>query len=254
MNRQTVECEDKENKAPSSKRPLPRRPMKDPSSPGDVTYEQLMSPLSCPLDPPPAPRPEYHRTLTEGRLLNTYIEPVSREPSRQNYDLQQHHFLCAGSSDRFYQDSVSRTLCESDMPPPLPTRNYTNMSTASPIDSQDLRSVSQLEQSHNVTVSAIEDTVGQYTDFTSVSEVRKISGPWSSRGALDLWPSSIEIDPESGDESCDSAEYAFLEDATEDQDISTESCDQLSTQHDFTVSFKVRYIFGKVAKINRKCH
>ena len=232
-----MECEDKENKAPS-KRPLPQRPMKAPSTPGDVTYEQLMSPLSCPLDPPPAPVPGYHRTLTEGRLLNTYIEPLSREQSRQNYEISHQ---CASKSDRFYQDSVSRTLCDSDMPPALPTRNYTNVSPSS-VDTQDLQSVSH---PYNITmVSGEDNTVDRFSDFSSVSEMRKISGPWTSRGALDLWPSSIEIEEDSGDDSCDSAEYAFLEDATEcpedqDQDNSTDSCDQLSTRHDFTVSFKV---------------
>ena len=238
-----MECEDKENKAPS-KRPLPQRPMKAPSTPGDVTYEQLMSPLSCPLDPPPAPVPGYHRTLTEGRLLNTYIEPLSSEQSRQNYELGHQ---CASKSDRFYQDSVSRTLCDSDMPPPLPARNYTDMSLSS-VDTQDLRSVSQQEHPHNVTmVSGEDNTVDRFSDFSSISERRKISGPWTSRGALDLWPSSIEIEDDSGDESCDSAEYAFLEDATEcdeEQDNSTDSCDQLSTRHDFTVSFKVGLHFN----------
>ena len=241
INRHTVEAEDKENKAPA-KRPLPQRPMKAPSTPGDVTYEQLMSPLSCPLDPPPAPGAGYRRTLTEGRLLNTYIEPVTSEQSRQNYELSHQ---CSGKSDRFYQDSVSRTMCDSDMPPPLPTRNYTNISLSS-VDTQDLRSVSQQEQPHNVTmVTGVEDSVYQDIDFTAVSEMKKISGPWDSRGALDLWPSSIELESESGDESDDDAEYAFLEDAVDDQEEqeeqedSTDSYHQLSTRHNFTVNFKV---------------
>ncbi len=222
--------------APYQRRPLPERPGGEPVAASDVTYEQLMSPLSCPVDPPPAPRPDYQRTLTEGRLLNTYIEPVPSDRPRENLALRNHPFLPCGTQDS------KRSLCDSGMPSRLSSRNYASMYS---FDSQDLQSVSQQqEQLLNVTM-VTTHSVGDLTEFTAVSEVtQKPLGPWASRGALDLWPSSIEVEPESGEESCDSAERGFLE-ASGDEPAdtsnsnSTDSCDQLSTRHNFTVSFKV---------------
>ncbi len=241
-----VESEDKENRAPYSRRPLPRRPVREPSTPGDVTYEQLMSPLSCPLDPPPAPRSDYQRTLTEGRLLNTYIEPVSSQQLRQNYAHEHSQFPCAGNSDRLCQESGCRALCDSDMPPPpVPSRNYASIYS---FDSQDLQSVSQLqapEERLNVTMlSGVGGSLSDLTEFTAVSESKKPLGPWASAGALDLWPSSIEAlsDSEGNNDSCDSAERAFIE-ATSDEhqdNNSTDSRDQVSPRHNFTISFKVQ--------------
>ena len=212
-----------------------------------------MSPLSCPLGPAPAPK--HRRMVSEGRMVNTYIEPISSEQSRQNSLQYMQQYCSISDVERATESSgMSKCLSESDCPPPLPARNYTQSIHGSIQSLQSQMSVAptmgsmqSLAPPYNSMVSEGQDSE-QDTIYQSVSMFSRpddstlppVSGPWNSPGAMDLWPSSIE---QSTEEDPVSADEAFLEESRESND----SWDQLSTRHNFTVSFKVRIhscVFG----------